>query len=391
MIVGVPSESAQGERRVALVPAVIPSLVKMGLQVSLERGAGERAGYPDAEYEARGARIVTDRRALHSEAGIVLKVRGSGPGGELSETDAEELAPGQILVGLLNPLACPEGARRLAHRKVTSFAMELLPRISRAQSMDVLTSMATIAGYKAALMAANASGKLFPMMVTAAGTISPAKVFVVGVGVAGLQAIATSRRLGAVVTAYDIRPEVKEQVESVGARFLDLGLETAGATVKHGYAKAMDEAFYRRQQEAMAEAVAESDAVLTTAAVPGKRAPKLVTEAMVRRMRPGSVVVDLAAESGGNCELTRPGETIDASGVSVIGPLNVPSTMATHASQMLARNITAFLLHVLQDGALRSDPGDAILNETLLTRDGAVASEPVRERLGLSSPSAVAV
>ncbi len=391
MIVGVPFEPAPGERRVALVPAVVPSLMKSGLQVSVERGAGERAGYPDADYEARGASIVAERKSLLASANIVLRVRGSGPGGEITEADAEEMKAGQILVGLLNPLGGPAGATRLARRQITSFALELLPRISRAQAMDVLTSMATIAGYKAALMAADASGKLYPMMVTPAGTISPAKVFVVGAGVAGLQAIATSRRLGAVVTAHDIRPEVKEQVESVGARFLDLGLETPGATAKHGYAKAMDEGFYRRQREMMAEAVAESDAVITTAAVPGRKAPSLVSEGMVRRMRPGSVVVDLAAEGGGNCELTRPGETVEAWGVRVMGPLNLPATMATHASQMLARNISAFLLHVVKNGSLMTDPGDPILNETFLTREGDVASEIVRERLGLSSPSAIAV
>ncbi|HXI02588.1 MAG TPA: NAD(P) transhydrogenase subunit alpha [Candidatus Saccharimonadales bacterium] len=391
MIVAVPAETGAGENRVALVPAVVPALAKAGLEVTVEKGAGLAAGFPDAEYEARGARIVEGRAALLSRAAIVLRVRGAGPGGSPSDEDVAGMKPGQILVGLLNPLGDPEGARRLAARKVTAYALELLPRTSRAQPMDVLTSMATISGYRAALMAAAGLPKLYPMMVTPAGTITPAHVFVLGAGVAGLQAIATSRRLGAVVTAYDIRPEVREQVESVGGRFLDLGLKTADASVKNGYARAMDEEFYRRQQEMMSHTVGESDAVITTAAVPGKKAPILVTEAMVRKMRPGSIIVDLAAEGGGNCEMTRAGETVEAWGVRIMGPVNLPSSVATHASQMFAKNVAAFLTHAIKDGAFREDPEDSILNDTLLTRDGEIASAPVRSRLGMNSETVAAV
>lgn len=391
MIVGVTTESCEGETRVALVPAVVTELVKAGIEVSVQRGAGEAAGFADSEYEARGARIASRREEVTEAAGILLLVRGSAPRGALDGRDLAAIAPGRTLVGLLNPMGEPGGARLLADRRIDSYALELLPRISRAQPMDVLTSMATIAGYKAALMAADSMCKLYPMMVTPAGTISPARVFVIGVGVAGLQAIATSKRLGAVVTAYDIRPEVRDQVISVGGRFLDLGLETVDASAKNGYARAMDEEFYRKQREAMLSAVAESDAVITTAAVPGKKAPVLVTEEMVKAMRPGSVIVDLGAEGGGNCELTRPGETVKAYGVRIFGPLNIPAEVATHASQMFAKNISAFLRHIIKDGALREDAEDPILNETCLTRDGDVASKPVREKLGLPTEPAVAV
>jgi NAD(P) transhydrogenase subunit alpha len=390
MLIGVTAESCPGERRVAIVPAVLPELKKAGLDVAVQREAGLRAGFRDAEYEEKGATLLPDRRAVLEAADIALMVRGSGPAGAPTEEDLSGLASGRILLGLLNPMGAPEGAALLAGRGIHSYALELLPRISRAQQMDALTSMATISGYKAAIMAADALYKLYPMMVTAAGTITPARVFVIGVGVAGLQAIATSRRLGAVVTAYDIRPEVRDQVASVGGRFLDLGLEAGDSSVKNGYARAMDDLFYKRQQEAMLTAVAESDAVITTAAVPGKKAPRLVTGAMVHAMQPGSLVMDLAAEVGGNCELTRPGETVDAGGVRIFGPLNIPSMVATHASQMLAKNISAFLRHIVKDGAVREDESDAILNDTCLTRGGEIASQPVRDKLGLpSEPVAV--
>jgi NAD(P) transhydrogenase subunit alpha len=391
MIVGVPLESSRDEKRVALIPSVVPSLKKAGLDVLVERGAGERARFPDAEYEGRGARVASGLDEILSSAQILLRVRGAGPGGAMTEDEIASMRSGQALVGMLNPLGVPESAKHLASRRIDSYALELLPRISRAQPMDVLTSMATIAGYKAALMAASALHKLYPMMVTPAGTLTPARVFVLGAGVAGLQAIATSRSLGAVVHAYDIRPEVREQVESVGGRFLEIALEAEDASEQSGYARSMDESFYRRQQELMTGAVGESDAVITTAAVPGKKAPTLVTGKMVREMRPGSVIVDLAAEGGGNCEVTRPGETVEVEGVKIMGPLNVPSMMATHASQMFARNISAFLLHLVKDGAIRRDPDDPILRDTPLTLDGEVVSDPVRDRLGLASEPAVAV
>ncbi|MCH8948273.1 MAG: NAD(P) transhydrogenase subunit alpha, partial [Acidobacteria bacterium] len=289
---------------------------------------------------------------------------------------------------LLNPLGAPETARELASRGITAFALELLPRISRAQPMDALSAMATIAGYKAALLGAGALQKMYPMMITAAGTITPARVFVVGAGVAGLQAIATSRRLGAVVQAYDVRPAVKEQVESLGAKFLVLELETEKAEASGGYAQAMGEEFYRRQREMMAQAVAESDVVITTAAIPGKKAPTLLTQAMVEGMRPGSVIVDVAAEGGGNCELTRPGEAIEAHGVTILGPTNLPSTIPYHASQMYAKNVTAFLLNLVKNGELRVDLEDQIIRDTLLTHQGEVVNARVRELLGLPASSA---
>jgi len=383
MIVGVPVESYPHERRVALVPAFVPTLAKAGLEVLVEQGAGENAGFPDAAYEEQGARLAPDRTQLFSSADFLVQVHGLGANPVIGHTDLELLRSGQVLVGLLNPLGAPKAARELAARGITAFALELLPRISRAQPMDALTSMATVAGYKAVLLAAGALKKMFPMMITAAGTITPARVFVVGAGVAGLQAIATSRRLGAVVQAYDVRPAVKEQVESLGAKFLELGLETEGAEVGGGYAKAMGDEFYRRQREMMRHVVAESDVVITTAAVPGKKAPILLTEEMVQVMRPGSIIVDLAAEGGGNCELTRPGETVEAHGVTILGPINLPSTIPYHASQMYARNVTAFLQNLVEDGELRLNLEDPIIRDTLLTHQGEVVNPQVRELLGL--------
>lgn len=383
MIVGVPLESYRHERRVALVPAFVPTLAKAGLEVLVEQGAGENAGFPDAAYEEQGARLAPDRTQLFSSADFLVQVHGLGANPVIGHTDLELLRSGQVLVGLLNPLGAPKAVRELAARGITAFALELLPRISRAQPMDALTSMATVAGYKAVLLAAGALKKMFPMMITAAGTITPARVFVVGAGVAGLQAIATSRRLGAVVQAYDVRPAVKEQVESLGAKFLELGLETEEAEASGGYAKAMGEEFYRRQIEMMRQVVAESDVVITTAAVPGKKAPILLTEEMVQVMRPGSVIVDLAAEGGGNCELTRPGETVEVHGVTILGPINLPSTIPYHASQMYAKNLTAFLLNLVKDGELRLNLEDPIIWDTLLTHQGEVVNPQVRELLGL--------
>ena len=309
MIIGVPVETYPAERRVALVPSVVADLARAGLEVLIQEGAGEKAGFPDDAYQKVKARLVPDRTQLFSSADIILQVNpsdahpGAGDGLEL-------LRQGQIVLGLLNPFGAPETAQKLAQRGVTAFALELLPRISRAQSMDALTSMATIAGYKAVLVAAGELNKMYPLMMTAAGTIRPARVFVIGAGVAGLQAIATAHRLGAIVQAYDVRPAVKEQVESLGAKFVELELKTEGSEGSGGYAQAMDEEFYRRQREMMTRVVAESDVVITTAAVAGRKAPMLITEEAVQGMHSGSVILDLAAEGGGNCELTRPGEKV---------------------------------------------------------------------------------
>lgn len=381
MIVGVPVESYPNERRVALVPAVVPTLIKIGLKVLVEHGAGEKSGFPDTDYQKQGASISTDRIQLFSAADILLRVHDFAS--HTGKNDLELVHPNQVVVGLLNPLGTPEAVRALAAKNVTAFALELLPRISRAQSMDALTSMATIAGYKAVLLAAGLLKKMFPMMITAAGTVTPARVFVVGAGVAGLQAIALAHRLGAVVQAYDVRPAVKEQVESLGAKFLELELETGETETAGGYAKALGEEFYRRQREMMMHAVAESDVVITTAAVPGKKAPILITKEMVQGMHPGSVIIDLAAESGGNCELTRPSETIEAHGVTIVGPIDLPSTIPYHASMMYAKNVSSFLQNFVQNGEFQLNMEDQITRETLLTHKGEVINSRVRELLGL--------
>ena len=388
MIVGVPAEFYLDEQRVALVPAVVPTLTKEGLQVMVERGAGEKAGFHDAAYVERGAHLVPNRTELFSSSDIIVQAHRLTAKPEGAEAGLEHFRPGQILLGLLDPLGTPKAVPALAAAQVTSFALELLPRISRAQPMDALTSMATISGYKAVLLAASALHKMCPMMITAAGTITPARLFVVGVGVAGLQAIATARRLGAVVQAYDVRPAVKEQVESLGAKFVETELQAEGAEAEGGNASAMDEEFYRSQREMMKKVVAESDVVIATAAVPGKRAPLLITEEMVRGMASGSVVVDLAAEAGGNCELTQPGETVEVNGVRVLGPVNLPSTIPYHASQMYAGNVAAFLRHLVKDGKADLSEEDPIIRSTLLTHKGEVVNAQVRELLGLSRPAA---
>jgi H+-translocating NAD(P) transhydrogenase subunit alpha len=372
MKVGVPVEQSLGERRVALVPASIAPLKKAGFDVVIERGAGERAGFPDSAYQDKGAQSAGRTDAFGAD--IVLQVRTS---------DVALLRPGQIVIGMSDPLGSPETAREIAARGVSAFALELIPRITRAQSMDVLSSMATIAGYKAVLLAADTLPRMFPLLTTAAGTITPAHVFIVGVGVAGLQAIATARKLGAVVEAYDVRPAVKEQVQSVGAKFVELPLEAAQAEDKGGYAKAQDETFYQRQREMMARVVAANDVVITTAVIPGKKAPVLVTAEMVRGMAPGSVIVDLAAERGGNCELTRPDHVVVEKGVTILGPTNLPSTVPYHASQMYAKNITTFLLHLVKDGVVKLDANDEITRDTLITQDGEVVNPRVRQALGL--------
>ena len=323
---------------------------------------------------------------MFASADAVFQVLGHGANDKTGRADLPLLRSGQALIAFLRPLGSPESVKEIAATGAVAFAVELMPRITRAQNMDALSSMSTVAGFKAVLLAASTLPRMFPMLTTAAGTIPPARVLVVGAGVAGLQAIATARRLGAVVSGYDVRPAVKEQVQSLGAKFVELPLETAGAEDAAGYARAQDEAFYRRQRELMARVVAESDVVITTAVVPGKKAPVLITAEMVRGMAPGSVIVDLAAERSGNCELTRPEETVVEHGVTIIGPVNLASTVPYHASQMYARNLTAFFLHLAKSGAIELNPEDEITRETLLTRGGEVVHPRVREALGLAPP-----
>jgi NAD(P) transhydrogenase subunit alpha len=381
MIAGITKETLSGERRVAVVPANVPALKKLGLDLLVEPGAGTAAGFPDEEYVKQGARLASSRQDLASQADLLLQVRTPGANAEHGPDDAALMRPGQVLIGLADPLGTPDAAAVLATKGLTVFALELVPRITRAQSMDVLSSQATIAGYKAVLLGANALPRIFPMMMTAAGTLSPARVFVVGAGVAGLQAIASSRRLGARVEAYDVRPAVKEQIQSLGAKFVELPLETAGAEGSGGYAKAQDESFYRRQREMMLKVVGESDLVITTAAIPGKRSPILITAEMVQAMTPGSVIVDLAAERGGNCELTKADETIVVHGVTIMGPTNLPATVPYHASQMFSRNVVTFLQHLIKDGQVTYDLNDEITRETLVSRNGEVTNPRVRELL----------
>jgi H+-translocating NAD(P) transhydrogenase subunit alpha len=372
MIVGVPKEAVPGERRVALVPDLVPKLTQAGLEVLVEPGAGAAAGFPDPAYADKGARLGADVLAA---ADVLLKVQPPSP------EEVGRIKEGATLISLLQPYGNAAGIRALAGRKVTAFAMELMPRITRAQPMDTLSAMSTVAGYKAVLIAANHLPKFFPLLMTAAGTLTPARVFVIGAGVAGLQAIGTARRLGAVVEAYDTRPVVKEQVESLGARFVALGLEAKDAQDAGGYAKAQSEEFYKQQQEMMAKSVAAADAVITTALVPGKRAPVLITAEMVRGMRPGSVIVDLAAEQGGNCELTEPGKDVVRDGVVICGPVNLPSTVPLHASQMYARNVTAFLAHLVKDGKVQLDLNDELTRGPLVTHQGEVVHEAVKAAL----------
>ncbi len=372
MIAGVIAETLPGERRVAVVPAVVPSLTKAGLTVTIERGAGLAAGFTDAAFVEQGAEIAPTAADVAARADLLLRVRISPPGTDAGRADLALVRHGQTLIAFLDPLNEPTIAQGLAAKGVIAFSMELMPRITRAQSMDALSSMATIAGYKAVLLAANTLPRMFPMMTTAAGTIKPARVFIIGAGVAGLQAITVARRLGAVVEAYDVRPAAREQVQSVGAKFVELPLEAADAEDKGGYAKAQDESFYRRQREMMAKVVAASDVVVTTAAIPGKRSPVLVTADMVANMAPGSVIVDLAAERGGNCELTKADEVVTEHGVTIFGPTDLPSTVPYHASQMYARNVATFVSHLMKDKALALDTSDEITRETLVTRDGQV-------------------
>jgi H+-translocating NAD(P) transhydrogenase subunit alpha len=357
MRVGVPRERAAGERRVALVPELAGRLVASGFEVLIERGAGEAASFPDAAYEEAGARVLDD---VYGEAEAVAKVQSP------SEEEVARLRGGQVLVGFLQPLTDPDGIERLAARGVTAFAMESIPRITRAQPMDALSSQATVSGYKAALIAADRLPKFFPMLMTAAGTVAPAKVLVLGAGVAGLQAVATARRLGAVVTGFDVRPVVREQIESLGANWLDLGV--VGEETQGGYAQELSEDQQRRQQEELEARLPEFDVVITTALIPGRAAPRLIPASAVAAMKPGSVIVDLAAEAGGNCELTEPGEEVVREGVTIIGPTNLPSSMPFHASQLYARNVSALLQHLAPEGELTLDFEDEITAGACVTR-----------------------
>jgi NAD(P) transhydrogenase subunit alpha len=363
MIVGVPKESVPGERRVALVPELVPQLTKAGLEIIVQAGAGQSAGFLDPAYLERGARVEPD---VFAAAELVVKVQPP------SADEISRLRQGLTIVGFLAPYSNGEGIKALAARQVTAFAMELMPRITRAQPMDALSAMSTVAGYKAVLIAANHLPKFFPLLMTAAGTVRPAQIFIIGAGVAGLQAIGTAKRLGAVVEAYDTRPAVREQVESLGARFVELPIETRDAEAKTGYAKGQSEEFYQRQRELMGRSVAAADVVITTALVPGQRAPVLITEDMVRAMRPGSVVVDLAAEQGGNCAVTEPGQEVIKHQVVVAGPVNLPSTLPFHASQMYGRTVANFLLHLLPGGKLKLDLDDELTRGPLVTHAGEV-------------------
>ena len=383
MIVGVPKESFPGERRVALVPHVVPSLAKAGLEVVVEARAGMEAGFPDAAYAEKGARILPDRAAVFGQADVILQVLCYGSNDKTGKADLPLLRKGQVLIGFLRPLGSLEAIQDIAAAGVTSFSVELMPRTTRAQSMDALSSMGTVCGYKAVLIAANMLPKLFPMLTTAAGTITPARVLVIGAGVAGLQAIATARRLGAVVSAYDLRPAAKEQVQSLGGRFVELPIETKDAQDAGGYARPQDEAFYARQRELLGKVVAEQDVVIMAAVIPGKKSPVLVTRETVYAMAPGSVLVDLAAERGGNCELTRAGETIVEHDITIAGQINLASSVPYHASQMYARNLSAFLIHLVKDGKLQIDTSDEIVRETLLTKDGTVMNARVRKFFSL--------
>ncbi|MBL7489876.1 NAD(P) transhydrogenase subunit alpha [Frankia sp. AgB1.9] len=388
MRIGVVHETAVGERRVALIPQEVDGLRKAGHEVLVETGAGAAAGFPDAAYAERGAVIASATDVLGAE--VVLFVRAPGSDPTLADALLAWLRPGQVTVGLADPLGAPAAAAAIASAGITSFALDLLPRITRAQAMDVLSSQATLAGYKAALLAASRLNKIFPMLTTAAGTLPPARALVIGAGVAGLQAIATCKRLGAVVSAYDVRPAAREQAESVGATFVDLGLDAADAETTGGYAAALGEDFYRRQREALGKVVAASDIVITTAQVQGVQAPILVTAEMVHAMAPGSVVVDLAAAQGGNCELSEPDTEVDVDGVTLLAPTNLPATVPAHASRLYAKNLTNFLKLLIVDGAVRLDLDDQIIADTLVTHGGEVVAPRVRERLGLAAVSPTA-
>ncbi len=381
MKVAVVKETFPGERRVAMVPSLVPALTKAGYEVVVERGAGIAAGYPDEEYTAKGATLVDSRDAAFQAADIVLQVRLAGA--NAGTDDRGRLRPGQVIIGMCDPLGAPEKALEVADTDAIVFALELIPRITRAQSMDVLSSMATVAGYRAVLLAAASLPKMFPLMMTAAGTLKPARAFIIGAGVAGLQAIATAKRLGAVVHAYDVRPAVREQVESLGGKFVDLPLEAEQSEDQGGYAKALGEEFYQKQRQLMADVAKDSDVIICTAAIPGRQSPLLITEEAVAAMHPGSVIVDLAAERGGNCGLSQPDQTIVKHGVTIMGPTNLAAEIPYHASQMYAKNVLTFLLNMTKDGQPRIDLDDEVIRETLVTQDGQLVHERMRSLLEL--------
>lgn len=384
MIIGVPKESYPGERRVAVTPAVLPALIQSGLTVFIEAGAGAGAGHADEDYKKFGAQIIEQRGEIFSAADVIVQVLALNANPLAGLSDLALMRPHQTLVAFLRPLGAQDNhIAALAKAKITGFAVELIPRTTRAQSMDALSSMSTVVGYKAVLAAAEALPKMFPMLMTAAGTIKPARIFVIGAGIVGLQAIATARRLGAVVKAYDVRPAVKQEVESLGARFVEIPLQTGEDEKAGGYAKAKDESFYRRQQELLTEVIAESDVVITAAVVPGRKAPVLITEAMVEQMAAGSVIVDLAGEQGGNCGLSSAGENVVRHGVTIMSPINIASTVPFHASQLYAKNLSTLLLYLIKDGQLRLERDDPIIKDTLITYDGEIVNERIREFLQL--------
>ncbi len=383
MIIGIPKETCPGECRVGLIPQNVAALVKLGREVLIENGAGAAAGHADAAYQEAGATLVS-RADIFEKSDIVVQVQTPGLNQDTGAEDFANLKAGQVLVGQMDPLANPEFAQQLAEKKVTGVAMELIPRITRAQAMDVLSSNAMIAGYKAVLIGASELAAMFPMNMTAAGTLNPARAFIMGAGVAGLQACATAKRLGAVVEAYDVRPAAREQILSVGAKPVELNIEAENTETSGGYAKEQSADFIAKQQAAMADVLSQQDVVITTAAVPGKKSPILITADMVQKMKPGAVIVDLAAEKGGNCELTQLGETVVVNGVKIIGPKNVPSTVASHASQMYGKNIENLLAHLVDDeGNLNLDYEDEIIRETVVSLEGDVPQVRMRELLGM--------
>ena len=384
MIIGIPSEIKAGEKRVAMSPANVQSLTDKSAKVLIQADAGSAAGYPDAEYTAAGATVTADRAEIFASADIILQVQSFGSNNDNSDGDLALLRSGQLVIGMMDPLASPQAAQAVAKTGATAIALELVPRISRAQSMDVLSSMATLAGYKAVLMGASAAPRIFPMLMTAAGTLQPARVLIMGVGVAGLQACATAKRLGAVVEAYDVRPAAREQILSVGAKPVELDLDTGESEGAGGYAKEQGEDFLRRQRELMTEVVAQQDIIITTAAIPGAKSPILVTEDMVKAMKPGAVIVDLAAERGGNCDLTKQGETVVVHDVTILGPENVPSDLAFHASQMLGKNMQTLLeLIVDEAGNLNLDFNDEIVAGTVVAHEGEIPHPHMRKLLNL--------
>jgi NAD(P) transhydrogenase subunit alpha len=391
MLIGVPREIASGERRVALVPEVVPQLTRAGHQVVVEHDAGLRAGFTDDAYRAVGCALVDTAREIYSTAQMILKVQRPGRDESSGEAELDMLTEGTVLIGLLQPSGDPALFQQLAERRIISCSMELVPRTTRAQMMDALSSQSTVAGYKAVLLAANALQKFFPMLMTAAGTVRPARVLVIGAGVAGLQAIATARRIGAVVEAFDTRPVVKEQVQSLGATFVEIDVHVEDAQDAGGYARELSEKHIRREKELIHNRALQADVIITTALVPGKPAPVLVSAETVRAMRPGSVIVDLAGEQGGNCELSVPGETVVRHDVTIIAPLHISSELAYHASQMYAKNISALVTLLAPKGELNLNFSDDIIDAVTVTADGEVRHEPTRKRLGMAplKPSTV--